>query len=153
MTYLSSSLTWTQVLAYRDKELNVGWWFRTTSYYSRRVSDSFLRSNSRSATQYIPCLLRNPKVHYRVYMSPLSPWLCVTHRKKLLFYVEELLTPTQPQRLSAVLGCLFNILAATFHIWRPSPPSATRGRAMPWWQENHLTWNVPPSFLLFCRLR
>jgi hypothetical protein len=24
--------------------------------------------------------------------------------------------------------------------WRGSPPSATWGRAMPWWQGNHLTW-------------
>jgi hypothetical protein len=26
------------------------------------------------------------------------------------------------------------------HIWRPSRPSATRGRAMPWWQGTRLTW-------------
>jgi hypothetical protein len=42
--------------------------------------------------------------------------------------------------LSAVRDCLFNILAATLHIWRPSPPSATWGRAMPWWQGTHVTW-------------
>jgi hypothetical protein len=41
--------------------------------------------------------------------------------------------------LSAVRDCLFNIFAATLHIWRPSPPSATWGRAVPWWQEAHLT--------------
>jgi hypothetical protein len=35
--------------------------------------------------------------------------------------------------LSAVRDCLFSIFAATLHIWRPSPPSATWGRAMPWW--------------------
>jgi len=35
--------------------------------------------------------------------------------------------------LSAVRDCLFNIFAATFHIWRLSPPSATRGRAVLWW--------------------
>jgi len=28
-----------------------------------------------------------------------------------------------------------------FHIWRPSPPPATRRRAMPWWLGTHLTWN------------
>jgi hypothetical protein len=37
--------------------------------------------------------------------------------------------------LSAVRDCLFNIFAATLHIWRPSP--ATRGRAMPLWQGTH----------------
>jgi hypothetical protein len=42
--------------------------------------------------------------------------------------------------LSAVRDCLFNIFAATLHTWRASPPSATWGRAMPWWQGTHLTW-------------
>jgi hypothetical protein len=42
--------------------------------------------------------------------------------------------------LSALRDCLFNIFAATLHIWRPSPASATWGRAMPWWQGTHLTW-------------
>jgi hypothetical protein len=42
--------------------------------------------------------------------------------------------------LSAVRDCLFNICPATLHIWRPSPPSANLGHAMPWWQANHLTW-------------
>ena len=30
---------------------------------------------------------------------------------------------------SAVHGYLFNIFAANLHIWRPTPPSATRGNA------------------------
>jgi hypothetical protein len=42
--------------------------------------------------------------------------------------------------LSAVLDFLFNIFAATIHIWRLFPPSATWVRAMPWWQVTHLTW-------------
>jgi hypothetical protein len=41
--------------------------------------------------------------------------------------------------LSAVRDCLFNIFAATLHIWRPSPASVTWGRTMPWWR-THLTW-------------
>jgi hypothetical protein len=41
---------------------------------------------------------------------------------------------------SAFSVCLFSIFAATHHIWRPSPLSATRGRAMPWWHGTHLTW-------------
>jgi hypothetical protein len=63
----------------------------------------------------------------------------------LFFYCEELLAPrSTPQLenhpLSAVRECLFNIFVATFHIWRPSPPSATWGGAMPWWQGTHVTW-------------
>jgi hypothetical protein len=36
--------------------------------------------------------------------------------------------------LSAVRDCLLNIFAATIHIWRPSPPSATWGHVMQWWK-------------------
>jgi len=32
--------------------------------------------------------------------------------------------------LSVVHDCLFKIFATTVHIWRPSPPSETRGGAM-----------------------
>jgi hypothetical protein len=42
--------------------------------------------------------------------------------------------------LSAVRDCLFSIFAAALHNWRASSPSATWGRAMPWWQGTHLTW-------------
>jgi hypothetical protein len=50
-------------------------------------------------------------------------------RNKLSFYGEEFLAqcPTSKLKdhpLSAVHNCLFNIFAATLHIWRPSPPSA-----------------------------
>jgi len=43
--------------------------------------------------------------------------------------------------LSDVRDCLFNIFAATLHIWGRSSPSAVWGRAMLWWQGTHLTWN------------
>jgi hypothetical protein len=44
-------------------------------------------------------------------------------------------TPTLDYHpLSAVRDSLFNIIAVTLHIWRPSAPSANRWRAMPWWQ-------------------
>jgi hypothetical protein len=60
-------------------------------------------------------------------------------RNKPIFYVEELLAPyptpkLEDRPLSGVRDCLLNIFAAPLHIWRPSPPSATWGRAMPWWQ-------------------
>jgi hypothetical protein len=40
----------------------------------------------------------------------------------------------EDRRLSAVRHCLFIIFAAILHIQMPPPPSATWGRAMPWWQ-------------------
>jgi hypothetical protein len=52
---------------------------------------------------------------------------CVTFHNTLVFHGEE-------AGLSAVCECLFNTFAATHHIRRPSPPSATRGCVMPWWQ-------------------
>jgi hypothetical protein len=41
--------------------------------------------------------------------------------------------------LSVARNCLLDIFAATLHTWRPSPPSATWGRAMPWWEGTQLT--------------
>jgi hypothetical protein len=40
--------------------------------------------------------------------------------------------------LSAVRYCLFSIFVATLHIWRPSPPLATPGCAMSWWQKRNV---------------
>jgi hypothetical protein len=69
----------------------------------------------------------------------------VRFRRKLILYGEELLVPRptpklEDQPLSAVRYCLFNIFAANLHTWRVSPPSATWGRAMPWWQGTHVTY-------------
>jgi hypothetical protein len=73
-----------------------------------------------------------------------GPRLCESFRNKLIFYGEELLAPCptpklEDHALSAVRDCLFNIFAGSLHNWRASPPSATWGRAMPWWQGTHLT--------------
>jgi hypothetical protein len=70
--------------------------------------------------------------------------LLVTFRNKLIFYGEELLGPRQTLKqedhpLSAVRDCLFSIFVAALQNWRTSPPSATWGRALPWWQGTHLT--------------
>jgi hypothetical protein len=60
----------------------------------------------------------------------------VTFGNKLLFfYGEELLAPHPTPKLvdrplSADRDCLFNILAATLHIWRSSPPDIPTKRKM-----------------------
>jgi hypothetical protein len=54
-------------------------------------------------------------------------------------------TKLEGHPLSAVCDCLLSIFAATLHIWRPSPQSTTWGRAMPWWQRTHLTWDIHQS--------
>jgi hypothetical protein len=77
-------------------------------------------------------------------ISP-CPRLLLNFRNKIIFYGEELLAPRPTPKLkdhplSAVRECLFNIFAATLHIWRPFPPSATWVISMPWWQGIHLTW-------------
>jgi hypothetical protein len=59
-------------------------------------------------------------------------------RNMIRFYTEDLLAPrptpkVEDHPLSAVSDCLFDIIAATLHI-EGLPPSATWGRAMPWWQ-------------------
>jgi hypothetical protein len=80
-----------------------------------------------------------------------GPRLFVIFRNKLIFYGQEFLAPRPTPKLedhplSAVCDCLFNTFAATLHIWRPSPPSATREHAMPWWQGTHLTWESASEY-------
>jgi hypothetical protein len=67
-------------------------------------------------------------------MEPKGPLACpqeITTTWALyntLFNSEELLAPCQTLKLEdypllAAHDCIFNTLAATFHIWRPFPPS------------------------------
>jgi hypothetical protein len=112
---------------------------------------------SQTLSVYVPTLMSETKFHtHKSHINFLSlrsfiqgirpgPWLCESFCNKLIFYGEELLAsrPTpklEDHPLSAVRDCLFNIFAASLHTWRASPPSATWGRAMPWWQGTHLTW-------------
>jgi hypothetical protein len=86
-----------------------------------------------------------------------GPTLLVVFRNKLILYSEELLAPhptpkLEDHPLSAVRDCLFSISAATLQNWRASPPSATWGRAMPWWQGTHLTWNPLTHVISYCRV-
>jgi hypothetical protein len=73
-----------------------------------------------------------------------GPRFLLIFRNKLIFYGEDLFasrstTKLEDHPLSALRDCLFNIFAATLHSWSASPPSATWGRTVSWWQGTHLT--------------
>jgi hypothetical protein len=80
--------------------------------------------------EYKPC---STHVHFpwlRSFQSiRTSPRPFVTFRNIVFFYGGELLAPRPTPKLEghplpAVRNCLFNVFAATLHIWSP-PPSAT----------------------------
>jgi hypothetical protein len=53
-----------------------------------------------------------------------GPRRCEMFRNMVIFYGEELLAPRPTPKLenhplSAVRNCLFNVFAATLHIWKP----------------------------------
>jgi len=88
--------------------------------YSMEHSPSW-ETNWFSASQEIPRILWNPKVHHRNHKCPLFLWL---FRYVIRFYGEELLAPRPTPKmedhpLSDVRDCLFNIYAATLRICRP----------------------------------
>jgi hypothetical protein len=98
-------------------------------------------------TSNIPCIKSH--IHFLSLTSFIQgirpgPRLLLIFRNKLILYCEVLWAPRptpklEDRPLSAVHDCLFNMFAATIHMWRPSPPSATWGRAMPCWEGAHLT--------------
>jgi hypothetical protein len=82
------------------------------------------------------------------------PRRLVILRNNLIFLRFGVVSPRPTPKLenhplSYVRECLFNIFAPTLQNWRESPPFATWGRAMSWWQGTHLTWNGSLILLLF----
>jgi hypothetical protein len=75
-----------------------------------------------------------------------GPRLLEHFRNKFIFYGEELLAPTPSWRTTPC-----RLSATAYSIWRASPPSATWGRAMPWWQGTHLT--LPYIYSSYISLR
>jgi hypothetical protein len=74
-----------------------------------------------------------------------GPRLLVVIRNKLIFYGE--LSHPQPSSLRTTPSRLSE--TATLHTWRAYPPSATWVRAMPWWQDTHLTWGSRATYKIY----
>jgi len=103
-------------------------------HQSRESSSS--EAKSHAAIGQITRLLWNPKVYYRVYDSPplvrilsqMNPGRTSTCHFHDLF---PFLRYWSKNLREAVRDWLLDIFAATLHIWRPSAPSAIRGRTIP----------------------
>jgi hypothetical protein len=99
-------------------------------------------------------LFRNALSKFVTLYTSINCYICillrihckVTFRNKLIFLRWGVVstTPNLQAGGSPLFGCprllIQHIFSATLHIWRPSPSSATWGRAMLWWQGTHLTW-------------
>jgi len=82
-----------------------------------------------------------PKFHYRVYKTPpppnkkIRPGLrrYVTFCNMLVFLWLGVNSPLLIHLQSwKITSC--RLFSTALHIWKPSPPSASWDRAMPWWQ-------------------
>jgi hypothetical protein len=89
---------------------------------------------------YVPCAkfhVHIPSLRSFFQRIRLSPRLTWIFRNKSILYDELLLGPSPGPDLEDhpfpfVRGSLFNIFSANLQCWRPSLPSANRGRAMVW---------------------
>jgi hypothetical protein len=127
-----------------------------TFYGNRRFITVFTRArhwplSGASCNQYTPSHAYFPLARSFQRIRPI-PRPRVTFLNNLSFYSDELLAPRPTSKvedhpLSVVRDCLFSMFAATLHTWRPSPQTATRGRALPWWQglseSDHVFCNNP----------
>jgi len=84
----------------------------------------------------LPCSQGSASGPYPEPHATNSETLCNISQQTVFFNGEKSLVLRQTPKLedhplSTIRDCLFNIFAATLHIWTLSPPSVTRGRAVP----------------------
>jgi hypothetical protein len=102
-------------------------------YFATVTSESALY---RLRTLHVPDLISIFLSLGRLFKYSVQVWDPLWHFiLSLYFYGEELVAVGPIPKLeghpfSAVRDCLFNMFAATLHIWRPSPLSANWGRTM-----------------------
>jgi len=125
--------------------------FSSTILTELSMEQSPRQADSYSASQEILLLLWNPKVHSK---QPTDLRPRVTFCNQPCFYGEELSPRPTPKLednlLPPVRDYLFSIFAAILRIWRTFPPSATRGRAVPWWKDLHNEVFLPFASQILC---
>jgi hypothetical protein len=137
-TRFTYTLTYTILIITKGHSDTASFWTLTCKRGNEDISNTyllmyeaepFLRSAHCAAIQKIPSNFKEPEGSSPCSQEPSLPRLLVNFHNKIIFY-GELLAPRPTPKLedhplSAVSDCLFNIFAATLHIWRPFPPFAT----------------------------
>jgi hypothetical protein len=94
-----------------------------------------------------PCLLHaSPISSFSIRPSSRSLNLFIYRKSLLVFHA----FPKLENCLFLADKCIFNTFANPVHVWRPSSPSAIRGRPFPWLGTNltwYKKWNVFQQFL------